>query len=174
AARHGYSLLESRADAAAKPNLTSQRINGAVHQIVRTRRQRCVSCLQKNAGIRRSGKFQRVAQRNRLKNRPQFVVTIRPASYHVQAKVNFRERRKTHGPFLARNHAGELTAVSRNPGRISVPDASSAISIALLIRLLCRPHNRRAPPSATLPALVRRFPPPAPSGRASNKRRQDD
>src|ERR1700733_5451143 len=108
----------------------------------------------RRTGLKR--KLQSVAQRNNLKNRTQFVVTIRPLTHHVQTQINLRKRRQPHGFFLdfRASHAGELTAVSPNPAWFFAPFAVSDSSAAHPVRLLCRFRNPPARPSAIPPAPV--------------------
>src|ERR1700733_4360779 len=113
----------------------------------------------RRTGLKR--KLQSVAQRNNLKNRTQFVVTIRPLTHHVQTQINLRKRRQAHGFFLdfRASHAGELTAVSPNPAWFFAPCAVSDSSAVHPARSLCPIRSPRARLSAI------------PRARAANKSR---
>ncbi len=87
-------------------------------------------------GLRHERKFESVVQRDRLKDRAQFVITVRTLPHHVQAQIDFRER-AAGAPIFFRfsdGHAGELTAVWRFPQEFSARGAASDSSIALQSR----------------------------------------
>src|SRR5580704_7034224 len=130
----------------------------ARHQILGTQ-QRRIACSQGEVKSRRSrceGEVQRIAQRNRLEDRAQLVITVRPLAHHMQTQINLRKRGQAHRFFLVgrASHAGELTAVSRNPAWFFAPCAVSDSSAVYPARSLCPSRNPPAPTSAIPPARV--------------------
>src|ERR1700733_6382479 len=141
-----------RGNAAVKPDFLLHGYQRARHQILGTQQRRIVRSQRevKTGRTRCKGKLQRIAQRNRLEDRAQLVITIRPLAHHLQTQINLRKRGQAHRFFLTcrASHAGELTAVSRNPAWFFAPFAVSDSSAVHPARSPCPSRNPRAPTSA--------------------------
>ena len=111
----GMRFFEARANAAAKPDLLADSLDGAIHKIFRPGRQGGIVRFERDSRDATRAIAQRIVQRNGLKNRAQLVIAVRAAAQNVQTQIDFRKRRQaTDWNFFM--HAGRLLRFGRFRG----------------------------------------------------------